>query len=75
MAANRCPDCSKFVSTELGDEPEVEITNTEDMGNGKAMLSLHVHLTKVCAECGTELSEKEEDVDVEVSLSGFESVL
>ena len=72
--ANRCPDCNKFVSLDLDQEPDIEVTNLEDLGNGKAMLSLNMTLKKVCAECGAEISQKETSIDVEVDLDGFEEV-
>lgn len=72
MAGNRCPDCNKFVSLELADEPEVEVVQCEDTGDGKATLTLNVTLTKVCAECGTELQTGQTDVDVVVTLKDIE---
>jgi len=73
--ANRCPDCNKFVSLDLDqDNVEIEFQGIEDQGNGKATMTLSVHLAKVCSECGTEISAKDQDIDVEVDLAGFEEV-
>ncbi len=72
MAGNRCPDCNKFVSLELEDEPEVEVVQCEDTGDGKAILTLTVILNKVCAECGTALKIGQTDVDVEIILKDIE---
>jgi hypothetical protein len=46
------------------DEPEVEVVQCEDTGDGKAILTLTVILNKVCAECGTALKIGQTDVDV-----------
>lgn len=71
MASNRCPSCNRFVSVELGDA-EVEV-DTLDEGDGKAgTLSLTIKLSKVCSDCGTELSTKEIDAEVSVDLTEFE---
>jgi hypothetical protein len=56
----RCPDCNKFVSLELADEPEAELEVSEGVVSGT------VRLVRQCADCGTEL--KEASFDVEVSL-------
>ena len=69
--ANRCPNCNKFVSLELED-PEVDNVEIEDMGNGKGLLWMNVSLKRNCAECGTEISTKQVEVEVEVDLSEFE---
>jgi hypothetical protein len=50
--ANRCPDCNKFVSLEMGD-PEVESIEVDLDG----VVSGDVRLTLICSECGNELSE------------------
>lgn len=71
--ANRCPDCNKFVSLELADDPDVQSCEVEASEDGKTgLMRLTVHLIKICAECGTELAEKELELEVNVDLSGFE---
>ncbi len=72
--ANRCPDCNKFVHLDLDTDPEINITNVEDAGEGKAVITMSILLKKVCAECGREISQKEVDSDVTVDLDGFEEV-
>ena len=75
MSGNRCPSCNKFVSPELDDAPEVEVQSL-DLGedNKTAILVLNVRMTKVCPDCGEELSTKDEDVMVDVDITGFEPV-
>jgi hypothetical protein len=73
MATNRCPDCNKFVSTDLDSEVEVNDCSIEQMDNGKGLLTCSVHLQKICADCGSVLSSKDEDIEIEIDLSGFES--
>lgn len=56
----RCPDCNKFVSLELGEEPEAELEVSDGVVTGT------VQIVRNCADCGTEL--KEATFDVEVTL-------
>lgn len=60
MAASRCPDCSKFVSLEMGD-PEV---NTIDIQDG--VITAQVRIVRNCAECGTEMKEANFDPEVDL---------
>ena len=46
MSANRCPDCNKFVST------EIEIENAEAEADNEGGITLTLSLNKNCADCG-----------------------
>lgn len=59
----RCPDCQKFVGNEQA-EPELTL-DVDDNGN----VTGDVRLVLQCADCGTELAESNQSVDIEV---GFE---
>jgi hypothetical protein len=72
MAGNRCSDCNKFVSVELDQEPEIEVDEVDDLDNGKGSLTFRVTLSKVCTECGKELSQKELSLSIDIDLTGFE---
>jgi hypothetical protein len=56
----RCPDCNKFVSLELGEEPEAELEVSEGVVSGS------VRLVRNCADCNTELKEATFEVEVEM---------
>lgn len=62
---NRCPDCNKFVSTEI----EVESTEAGDLDFEEGIVTLTITLNKNCADCGTNLAtatvETEVDIDTE----------
>ena len=49
---NRCPDCAKFVGLE-----EPEEASIEDSGCEGGHVTVEVHMTRNCAECGTEMKE------------------
>lgn len=60
----RCPNCEKFVSY---DEPEVEIEEGEisEAGENKFKADAQVRIVLKCAECGEELKEANEDIEIE----------
>jgi len=61
----RCPTCNKFVSY---DEPEIEIdegTINEGNEENKFTATASVRIVLKCAECGEELKEANEDVEIE----------
>jgi hypothetical protein len=65
MMGNRCPDCGKFVSLEMGD-PEVEEPTIDEGGQ----ISVEVRLVLNCAECSTVMKETNltlEDVSEEAA--------
>lgn len=72
--ANRCPDCNKFVSTEVTGV-EVDGEEVEDIDGRKGLFRCTITLSKTCADCGTELATKEIEIETEVDLTGFESVI
>jgi hypothetical protein len=49
----RCPDCSKFVSYDGSEEPEVNTYDVDE--NGSVQVEVRIH--KDCADCSTELKE------------------
>ena len=61
MAAPRCPDCNKFMSTNFED-PEIEEMEIDDEG----YVSGSVRFVLACEECGTELREAHSDIDFQV---------
>jgi len=61
----RCPNCNKFVSY---DEPEVEIDESaisEGDEENKFTATASVRIVLKCADCGEELKEANEDVEIE----------
>lgn len=56
----------------MGDIEVTQDPEVEDMENGKGLLRLTIKISKNCAECGTEISNKEVEVETEIDLSGFE---
>ena len=70
----RCPDCNKFVSATVETEPEVESIEVEETDKGKGLLRMTITLSKVCAECETQLATKEIELATEIDLTGFEEV-
>lgn len=52
----RCPDCNKFVSMEMQDPDDVELTIDYE-GGPTIKVSVTAHIVRTCAECGTELKE------------------
>ena len=71
MANNRCPDCGRFVSLDLG-QPEVEIGDLDEGDGTTGTLNVMVKLSKTCADCGREMATKEIETVVQVDLTGFE---
>ena len=63
----RCPDCAKFVSF---DEPQVEIEQ-EDLTREEEGFTVNVSIRMVlpCADCGTELKDYTEDLDIDIEHS------
>jgi len=57
----RCTDCNKFVSLELGDNPDMNIDIDEE-----GVITGDVTITRNCAECGTEMKEGKFDVNVTI---------
>lgn len=56
----RCSDCSKFVSFDTENEPEIDI----DVDN-EGMVTGNVRIVNNCAECSTELKEATFDLEVD----------
>lgn len=62
----RCPDCSKFVSNEQAEtELNLEVSLDENL---TAQVTGDARLVLTCADCGTELAESNQSVDVDVNL-------
>ena len=59
----RCPDCSKFVSFEEQD-PEVDGLEISEDGQ----ITGSVRIVNGCAECSTELTESNFDIDVSIEV-------
>ena len=72
--ANRCPECNRFVTVEMG-EPEVDAGDLEEGDGKKGTLNLTIKLSRVCAECGTELTTKEIETQITVDLADFEDAV
>lgn len=57
----RCPDCSKFVSLEMGDPEDVNLDMSgeelDESGELTLLVSMTCRIVRNCAECGTELKE------------------
>lgn len=58
----RCPDCNKFVPN---GEPEAEL-QSEDLSYGNDSYEAEVRVMIPCGECGTELSEYNFSVELEI---------
>ena len=58
----RCPDCNRFVGVGQG-EPEASL----EVSDGS--LAGDVRLVLVCAECGTELAESTQEVEIDITLT------
>ncbi len=64
--ARRCPDCNKFVSLETQD-PEIELEIDDDGADSTtATISGSVRVVRQCADCGTEMTEANFDIDERV---------
>lgn len=62
----RCPDCNKFASIEE-EEPEVESIDIND-----GQISASVRITNNCAECGTEMTEAQLEIEDQLESSLLE---
>lgn len=62
----RCSSCQRFVSFEEDEEPEVEVSLSQD---GKVTAS--VRIVNSCAECGQELCDAHFELVGSVSLAKF----
>lgn len=67
----RCPDCNKFVGVEQQEvedfEPDIEVeVPVGRLQSGS--VSGEVHLVLACVDCGTELSESNQDVEAEFTV-------
>lgn len=58
--SNRCYSCNKFVTKEMN-EPEIEGEQIDDDGN----ITADVRLVLVCSDCGTELAESTQQVEID----------
>jgi len=65
----RCPDCGKFVSLDSDVEPEI---NSEEIAldpdDTTATVTFDCKIVNQCADCGTELTESEFNIEVEVEV-------
>lgn len=60
----RCPDCNRFVSTELSEDLEDSSLTVEEIDKGKGRVTGSLTLVRTCAECGTELQKMDVDIDL-----------
>ena len=71
--SNRCSNCNKFVSVEfqasVDNDPDIE-----EQLDGQLEITIPVHITKVCAECGQELATKDIETIDHTDKSDFEDV-
>jgi hypothetical protein len=58
----RCPDCSKFVSFDTEQDPEIDVS-VDDEG----VVTGNVRIVNTCAECSTELKEATMDLEADLS--------
>ena len=58
--SNRCEECSKFVSLEMGD-PEIDSSDVND-----SVIQGSVRLYKQCCECGTEMAEAYPEFEIDI---------
>ncbi len=69
----RCPDCNKFASMDFSDpelEGDIDVDvvyekNAAGVGVGSGTVKCEVHLTRVCADCGTDLKEANLELEAE----------
>jgi len=70
----RCPDCQKFVSMDTAGADEcVDVSiEIDSLENSTVSVACEVRVTRVCADCGTELKELTFDIEetLEVTLAG-----
>lgn len=65
MAGNRCEQCQKFVSLELG-EPEVDSENIDTDGQ----IEVSITLTRNCADCGSEMKSYTYELEATAEIEG-----